>query len=169
GATAFYQEMGGQVMPTMKRLAGALESAQQSTLQISQIMAQAEAEAARVLRGTGSGRGGVAGPGGSGAATPQEIGAAVEQMVDTVGAVFGDKMAAAAAKGAAAGIAGAQASPAVKAAVTKALEEGSVDRKLSSFSQGARDLVKQSPTLRAEVFKLEQNGYTFKTGATADG
>src|SRR5579859_8239245 len=60
GATAFYQEMGGSVMPTLKRLAGALESAQQSTLQISQIMQQAEAEAARVFKVSGAGAAGAA-------------------------------------------------------------------------------------------------------------
>src|SRR5690348_10058971 len=42
GATAFYQEMGDSVMPTLKRLADALSSAQQSVTQISQIMQQAE-------------------------------------------------------------------------------------------------------------------------------
>ena len=161
GATAFYQEMGGQVMPTMKRLAGALESAQQSTLQISQIMAQAEAEAARVLRG------GPAGPGG--AATPQEIGAAVESVVDVANAIGGSPLAGAVAAGAIAGVAAAGASPAVQAAVLKALEDGSVDRKLSMFTPQVRELVKQSPTLRAEVLKLEQAGYTFKTGPVADG
>jgi hypothetical protein len=51
----------------------------------------------------------------------------------------------------------------------RALEEGSVDRQLSMFSSGTRDLVKQSPTLRAQVFQLEQNGYVFKTGAVVDG
>src|SRR5436309_5817893 len=51
GATAFYKEMGDQVMPTLRRAAVALETAQYTTLQISQIMAQAEAEAAQVLRG----------------------------------------------------------------------------------------------------------------------
>ena len=65
GATAFYQEMGGQVLPAMKRLAAALESAQRTTVQISQLMQQAEEDAARVLRGEG-GAGqaalGVAGP-----------------------------------------------------------------------------------------------------------
>ena len=58
GATAFYQEMDDSVMPTLKRLADALSSAQQSVTQISQIMQQAEADAAEVLRGPGGGAGG---------------------------------------------------------------------------------------------------------------
>src|SRR5687767_2452016 len=66
GATAFYQEMGGQVLPTLKRLAAALEAAQQTTVQINQVMAQAEAEAARWLRGEGDGQNG--GLGGAAAA-----------------------------------------------------------------------------------------------------
>ncbi len=61
GATAFYQEMGGHVLPTLKRLAAALETAQQTTVQINQVMAQAEAEAARWLRGEGEGQNGALG------------------------------------------------------------------------------------------------------------
>jgi len=150
GATAFYQEMGGQVMPTLKRLATALESAQQTTLQISQIMAQAEADAARVLRGDGGdrrgvfgvaagpvgGSGGAGGAGGAGAA--QDHNAPTTTLADAVARMVAE-------------------------------ENAAVDRKLSSFSQGVRDLVKRSPTLRAEIFKLDQERYTIKTGALAAG
>src|SRR5215471_13448293 len=59
GATAFFQEWADQDLPTLQRLAGALESAQQAVSQISQVMQQAEAEAARVLRGPGGGAGAV--------------------------------------------------------------------------------------------------------------
>ena len=214
GATAFYQEMGGQVLPTLKRLAAALESAQQTTTQISQVMAQAEADAARVLRGDGSTSGGAAasapspetasffggagggtpagssqpagpqapGPGsGSGAtARPQQIAVMLEQMVENMGKIgaalgMGDQLAAAGAAGVVAGLANASPvikaavinaleanpSPAVKAAGIKALEEQAVDRKLAEFSQPVRDLVKQSPTIRAEIAKAEEHGFTF--------
>ncbi len=120
GATAFYQEMGDQVMPTIQRLAGALESAQQSVSQISQIMQQAEADAANVLRGPGGGTGGAAagaaaagfvgGSGGSaaiaeGAAQGAAIGAAVGAAIGNpvAGAAIGAMAGAAAAAAAAAG------------------------------------------------------------------
>ena len=198
GATAFYREMGGQVLPTLKRLTTALQSAQQTTLQIHQIMAQAEAEAARWLRGDGVGAatgaaagvilpgpgdgsgsaGGSGAAGGSGSAgapatTPaQDVAAIFKTMVETqakIGAALGigDALAVAFSKGAAAGLAGAP--PDMRAAIMKVLEEGAVDRKLSTFSQGVRDLVNQSPTLRSEVFQLEQKGINFKTGPAADG
>src|SRR5688572_28672766 len=60
GAAAFYQEMGSQVLPTMRRLASALASAQRTTTQIHQLMAEAETEAARWLRGEGGGQAGAA-------------------------------------------------------------------------------------------------------------
>jgi hypothetical protein len=55
------------------------------------------------------------------------------------------------------------------AAALQTAQNESVDRALTKFDPKVRDLVKQSPTLRAEVLKLEQNGYTFKTGPVADG
>lgn len=49
GATAFYQEMDGEVLPSLKRLTTALNTADRVARQISQIMNQAEEEAARIL------------------------------------------------------------------------------------------------------------------------
>src|SRR4051794_36580220 len=51
GAQAFYAEMNGQVVPTLNRLARALEAARTTTLQVRQVMKAAEDEAARLLRG----------------------------------------------------------------------------------------------------------------------
>jgi WXG100 family type VII secretion target len=161
GATAFYQEMGDQVLPTLKRVAAALDSAQQTTLQISQIMAQAEADAAHVLRGDGarwdtvpvpSMAAGPAGPApvsaaagpGSGAATPQEIGAALRQTVENVRTAFGEEMAAAAATGVVQGIAGLP--PVVQAAVVDALEQGA------------------SPAVNAAVVKALDDAPAIKAG-----
>lgn len=45
GATAFYQEMDGQVMPALTRLQRALTEAARLTAQISQLMKQAEDDA----------------------------------------------------------------------------------------------------------------------------
>ena len=54
GASAFYDEMGGQVLPTLKRLAAALESGEADDVcKSARCCLQAEAEAARVLRGEG--------------------------------------------------------------------------------------------------------------------
>jgi hypothetical protein len=69
GAAAFYREMNAEVVPTLARLARALEASRQVVVQINQIMKAAEDEAARYLRGEGGpGGGGV--PGAPGAAAP---------------------------------------------------------------------------------------------------
>lgn len=49
GATAFYQEMNSDVLPTMRRLAAALEMANRIIRQTSQIMREAEDESSRVF------------------------------------------------------------------------------------------------------------------------
>src|ERR1700682_843072 len=54
GARALYQEISQAVLPTMKRLVNALQSAQQTTQAISREMKQAEDAAAAVLRRIGS-------------------------------------------------------------------------------------------------------------------
>jgi WXG100 family type VII secretion target len=71
GATAFYAEMNDQVLPTIQRLHLALQTSADITQKISQAMQAAEAEAAKVLRGSaanavGAGAG-AAGPPGAGA------------------------------------------------------------------------------------------------------
>jgi hypothetical protein len=43
--------------------------------------------------------------------------------------------------------------------VVQAVENDAVDRNLTDFSPKVRELVKQSPTVRHEVFQAEQNGY----------
>jgi WXG100 family type VII secretion target len=50
GAKAFYSEMDSQVLPSLRRLAGALSEAHRTTVQIRSIMKQAEDEAARLFR-----------------------------------------------------------------------------------------------------------------------
>jgi WXG100 family type VII secretion target len=55
GATAFYREMDHDVLPTVKRLEGALRQAGRLTRQISQLMKQAEDDAAALFRYLGWG------------------------------------------------------------------------------------------------------------------
>jgi WXG100 family type VII secretion target len=50
GATAFYQEMNGDVMPSLKRLQQAMGEAARITNQISQAMKNAESEASGALK-----------------------------------------------------------------------------------------------------------------------
>ena len=57
GARAFYQEMSGSVLPTLKRLTNALQAAQRTTQAISREMKQAEDAAAAVFRAVGAGGG----------------------------------------------------------------------------------------------------------------
>lgn len=65
GATAFYAEMTGDVLPSLNRLASALGEASRVTQRISAAFRQAEDEAAAVLRGQpGQGGGGPGSPGG---------------------------------------------------------------------------------------------------------
>lgn len=65
GATAFYAEMNGDVLPSLNRLASALGEASRVTQRISAAFRQAETEAAAVLRGQpGQGGGGPGSPGG---------------------------------------------------------------------------------------------------------
>ena len=55
GASKFYEEMNSQVLPAVQRLNSALAESAKVTGQISQLMKQAEEEAARILRGEGAG------------------------------------------------------------------------------------------------------------------
>jgi WXG100 family type VII secretion target len=80
GATAFYQEMDDSVLPALKRLTSALDSAANTTNQIIGVMKQAEEGAAAVLNGSGLG-----GAGGSLGA----FGAAAGAAGATIGAYIG--------------------------------------------------------------------------------
>ena len=194
GAAAFYQEMGSQVLPTMKRLATALATAERTTVLIGQLMAEAEAEAARWLRGEGGGQAGaadgsgliLAGPlgggaavagGGVGVAAPGEP--ALQEATNFIATTskglgllglltgFDDTLARVYEQGLARGLA--DAPPEVQAAVKLALEEGAVDRKLGVFSGSARELIKQSPTLRSQIFEIEQKNYNFEVSTLDEG
>lgn len=50
GSDAFFDEMGGEVMPAVQRLREALEEASAVTKQIAQLMQQAEEEASSIFK-----------------------------------------------------------------------------------------------------------------------
>ena len=168
GATTFYQEMGGQVMPTLKRLTTALQSAQQTTLQINQIMAQAEAEAARWLRGEGTGM--AAGLGGAAAFTGG-AGNAAGPVPATPGPVGVGGTGGAGAPTASPLDNAGQQFQTLQDVVAKmvAEENAAVDSKLAGFSPKVRELVKKSPHLRAQIFGLQQDGINFQVGTAGSG
>jgi WXG100 family type VII secretion target len=69
GAKAFYQEMNGSVVPSLQRLAAAMQAAKTTTLAISRDMKQAEDAAAAVLNQKGGGLSGTAFAGASASAS----------------------------------------------------------------------------------------------------
>jgi WXG100 family type VII secretion target len=71
GATAFYHEMNGAVLPSLQRLVIALETAERVAAKISQIMHAAEEEASTIIR-QGIDGGGAAMMGGAAASTGAE-------------------------------------------------------------------------------------------------
>jgi len=81
GANAFYREMSDQVLPTLKRLAAALESADRTLRKVSQIIKQAEDEASRLFR--------LDGAGGVGAALGIGVGGALGGAAGLVGGMLG--------------------------------------------------------------------------------
>jgi len=141
------------VMPAVGRLVNALESAQQATSQNSQVMAQAQTDAARVLRGSANGAGtlytasGVMpGPGGGGGSGSGGSGS---------GSGSGGS-------GSGSGSGGGGRSSGGGAPTKKAAEEAATDRLLSQFDPKVRELVKQSSTLRAQIKALEDSKFPLK-------
>jgi len=88
GAKKFYAEMEKDVMPAMKRLAKALESAERVTQQISKLIKQAEDDASRLFRleGVGGLLGGVLGAA-IGGALGGGLGGAIGEMMGGGGAI----------------------------------------------------------------------------------
>jgi WXG100 family type VII secretion target len=72
GATAFYHEMNGAVLPSLQRLVIALETAERVAAKISQIMRAAEEEASTIIRQGMEGGGEAAMPGGTPASSGAE-------------------------------------------------------------------------------------------------
>jgi len=111
GASKFYEEMNSQVLPAVQRLNSALAESAKVTGQISQLMKQAEEEAARLLRGEGL--------------------AAAGALAGALGAAVG-----AAAAAAAAGKAGAKTDPradAVKKLIDAGNNQGAIDEAVKRY------------------------------------
>jgi WXG100 family type VII secretion target len=143
GASAFYREMGSEVVPAMKSLVSALEAASRTTKDIAQNTKDAEDEIARLfaaLLGAGLAAG-IAGAVGS--AMGQALGAGA-------GAVAG----AAQAVGAAA---------AAAAAAAQAAQAAAAGRMLSGMDARVAEIAQQSPTLQANLAQLERDGWTITT------
>src|SRR4030042_4109265 len=88
GATAFYKEMEGEVMPAMIRLAKALEASDRVTRQLGKLIKQAEDDASRLFRldGIGGLLGGALG-GGLGGALGGGLGGAIGEAMGGAGGV----------------------------------------------------------------------------------
>lgn len=143
GANAFHQEMSAVVLPILRRLADALESARQTTLEISQTLRQAEADAARVLHG---------------AEDAEAVGEApaVDALAEA-GPAFIPTLRPP----------NPRAIHQARARRTEAAQNAAVDRMLSIFDPQVRDLARKSPTLRAQMLALQSKGIQFLTGSNS--
>lgn len=141
GADKFYQEMESQVLPAMERLHRALDQGARTAKQMDRVMEDAEVEAARLL---GSLAGAAAAAAGGAAAVGQALGQAIGAM-------------------AAAQPAGQQG---------EAQEQGESDpaaQTLSRFPERVHELVQASPTLQAQVERLQEAGWTVEVGPAGEG
>jgi len=163
GATAFYSEMDSQVLPTVQRLQRALEESARITSQISQIMKQAEDDAARVLKGDGSGGaagaaaaggvlGGAAGAGGGTAGGGGAPGGGGGSAGGGGGAPSG---------GGGGGEPGGGGAPAGAQAPTTQM--------LNQFDPQVSAIAGQSPTLNNQLQQLQQDGWTIVKGPAGGG
>lgn len=148
GANAFHREMSDVVLPVYQRLVDALESAQQTTVQISQILRQAEADAARVLRGDGVAAG-IADVAGGVAGGPDRAGDPTQAGPAFIPNLRPPNI---------------RAMRQARARQIAAAQNAAVDKMLSIFDPQVRDLVKKSPTLRAQMLALQKKGIMFQTG-----
>ena len=147
GAREFDREMTEAVLPALRRLATALESSQQVVVRISQTLRQAEADAARVLRGDAQADGSGVGSGISGptdrAGEPLEAGPALFPNLKPPNPRTINQ---------------------ARARQRAAAQNAAVDRMLSIFDPRVRELARQSPTLRAQMLALQKKGILFQTG-----
>jgi len=144
GASAFYQEMTSQVLPSMKRLLSALEAASRTTKGIDRIMKDLEDELARLF-----------------AALLAAIGLGATVAGAVGGAVGGAAGSAASALG---GVARAAAQAAATAAAAAAAAQAAgAARMLSGMDPKVAKIAQQSPTLQANLAQLERDGWTITT------
>jgi WXG100 family type VII secretion target len=132
GASAFYAEMSGSMLPALRGLTEALAGGAGSLNRVAALIHQAEEEAAQLFSGAGGGSGG--GGGGSAAGG---------------GAGGGGSGSGGGGSGGGGGAGGTDAAAAT-------------DRILSGFSPEVRALVHQSPTLEGQMARLEDGGWRFR-------
>ncbi|HSB90799.1 MAG TPA: WXG100 family type VII secretion target [Anaerolineales bacterium] len=154
GATAFFAEMNSEVLPALKNLASALEAAARTTRGIAKILKDLEEELTRLFAAMlASWTTGLA------AAAAGGIAGALGGAADALGAAGGALGAAAGALGAAAGgVAGA-----VAGAAQAAANAAATDQMLAGMDPGVRAIVRQSPSLEADLAQLHRAGWTITT------
>ncbi len=143
GASAFDREMTESVLPAVRRLAAALDGAQRTVENVSRALREAEADAARVLRGEETATGTRTVEQTAHAGAPAAAGPA---FIPTIRPLNPRTIAQA------------------RARQTTAAQNAAVDRMLSIFDPQVRDLARQSPTLRAQLLALQKKGILFQTG-----
>jgi WXG100 family type VII secretion target len=146
GATKFFLEMDGQVLPAIQRLSHALDESNRVVVQISAVIQQAEDDSARLFRLNNGGP--------EAANTPGMFGTIVGGVI---GGVVGGPLGAAA--GAALG----------HWATGTSNKKTAADRMLSKFDSKVQNLAEKSPTLLKELEQLEKDGWRIIEGAAGKG
>jgi WXG100 family type VII secretion target len=153
-ADRLYGEMTSALIPSVTRLQKALESASRVTTQISGVMKQAEDDSARVLRGDGGGAGA---PQTGGISTGQPVGPSGGSVGGSEGISTGQPV------GPSGGSPARPASGPVNA--SGSATRTAADRMLKDFDPKVAEIVEKSPTLTAQLEKLErQGGWTIVQG-----
>lgn len=147
GATAFFKEMSSEVLPALKRLVSALEAGARTTRQISKILKDLEEEISRLFAAMLA-----LWTTGLAAAVAGGIAGALEGAAGALGAAAG-------ALGAAAGgVAGA-----VAGAAQAAANAAATDQMLAGMDPRVRAIVRQSPSLEADLAQLRRAGWSITT------
>ncbi len=150
GADKFYAEMDSAVFPSLNRLSKSMDSAQRVTLKISQIMKQAEDDAAALFKGGANGSGPAGGSAGAGSASGGGNGAGVSAGPGGGSGGSGGGSGGGASGGGASG-------------------GTATSRMLSGFDSKVGPLVDKSPTLKAQIEQLEKAGWKIKYDTSATG
>jgi len=170
GANAFYNEMDSSVLPTIQRLQRALDESARIVGQISQVMKQAEDDAARVLKGNGSGGagGGAAGGGGviPGGAIPGGSGGGTAGGGGTPSSGGGGTPGGGSTPGGGGGAPGGGGGPAGGGGAPAGTP---TTQMLNQFDPQVAAIAGQSPTLNNQLQQLQQDGWTIVKGPAGGG
>lgn len=161
GADKFYAEMDSSVFPSLQRLTKALGHSAQITVKISQVMKQAEDDAAALFKG-GDGGGGAAGGGAGGAPGAGGGGSPSGGGGGSSGGGGGSSGGGGGSSGGGGGSSGG-------GAATNQAARQATERMLAGFDQNVVDNVSRSPTMMNQMQQLEQNGWTVIQGPAGGG